>query len=59
MKCRSEFINGFTNRGCLHCAILKALHGFKEKEPIRQEIWNFSFKMRFSRFSKCLQHEIN
>ena len=31
MKCRSEFKNGFTNRGCLHCAVLKALHGFKEK----------------------------
>ena len=31
MKFRSEFKHGFTNHGCLHCAILKSLHGFKEK----------------------------
>ena len=31
MKYRSEFKHGFTNRACLHCAVLKALHGFKEK----------------------------
>ena len=31
MKDRSEFKHGFTNRGCFHCAILKALHGFKKK----------------------------
>ena len=31
MKYRSEFKHGFTNRDCLHCAILKALHGFREK----------------------------
>ena len=30
-KYRSEFKHGFTNHGCLHCAILKALHGFMEK----------------------------
>ena len=24
MKFRSKFNHGFTNRGCLHCAILKA-----------------------------------
>ena len=35
MKYRSEFKHGFTNRDCLHCAILKALHGFKEKSPHR------------------------
>ena len=45
MKCRSEFKHGFTNRVCLHCAILKALHGFKE------EICNFSFKMFKMAFS--------
>ena len=53
MKYRSEFKHGFTNPACLHCAILKALHGFKEKEPTRQATCNFSFKMfkmRFSRF---------
>ena len=31
-KYRSEFKQGFTNRGCLHSAILKALHDFQEKE---------------------------
>ena len=31
VKFRRKFKNGFTNRGCLHCAILKALHGFKKK----------------------------
>ena len=31
MKYRSEFKHGFTNRGCLQCAILKALNGFQEK----------------------------
>ena len=33
MKYKSEFKHGFTNRACLHCAILKPLHGFKEKRP--------------------------
>ena len=31
VKFRRKFKNGFTNRGCLPCAILKALHGFKKK----------------------------
>ena len=31
MKFISKFNHGFTNRGCLHCAVLKALYGFKEK----------------------------
>ena len=53
MKYRSEFKYGVTNHGCLHCATLKALYG-KKKEPAKQEICIFSFrmfKMRFSRFS--------
>ena len=29
MKYKSEFKHGFTNRCCLHCAILKALHSFQ------------------------------
>ena len=28
MKYRSEFKHAFTNRGCLHCAILQDLHSF-------------------------------
>ena len=31
MKYISEYKHGFTNRGYLHYAILKALHGFQEK----------------------------
>ena len=31
MKYRSKFKHCFTNRGYLHCVILKALHGFQEK----------------------------
>ena len=31
MKYRSVFKHGYTNRGYLHCTILKALHGFQEK----------------------------
>ena len=27
----SKFNHVFTNRVCLHCAILKALYGFKKK----------------------------
>ena len=62
MKYRSELKHGFTNHGFLHCAILKGLHGFKEKEPTSQGICNFSFKMfkvRSSRFWKCLKTTLN
>ena len=49
----------FSNHGCLHCAFLKALYGFKgKKEPTRQVIISFSFKIfkvKFLRFSKCLK----
>ena len=31
MRYRSEFKHGFTNRRCVHCAILKAFHGSQEK----------------------------
>ena len=56
MKHRSEFKHGFTNRDYLHCAILKALHGFEgKKEPISQGICNIFFKMFKMRFSKYLK----
>ena len=58
MKYRSEFKHGFTNRGHLHCAVVKPLHRFQEKKLTNQGIRNFCFKMfrmRFSRFSKCLK----
>ena len=41
MKYRSQSKNGFTNRGCLHCAIFKALHGFIKKEPTSQGFFEF------------------
>ena len=31
MKLKLKVNHGFTNRGCLHCTILKALYRFKEK----------------------------
>ena len=31
MKDRSEIKHDFTNRSCLHCGVLKALHSFQEK----------------------------
>ena len=53
MKFRSKFNNGFTNRGCLHCAVLKALYNFKEKRAhkardmqyLLQNIQNEIFKI--------------
>ena len=41
MKYRSEFKRGFTNRGCLHCAILKALRGFQEKRAHKSRDMQF------------------
>ena len=64
-KDKSECKHGFTNRGCLHCAILKALHGFPKKRALKlrnmefflQNVQNEIFKifkvfknsMKFSR----------
>ena len=48
MKFISKFSNGYTNGGCLHCAILKALYGFKDKRahkarnfPSKCSKWDF------------------
>ena len=41
MKYRSEFKHGFTNHGCLHCAILKAVHGFQEKRARKSRDMQF------------------
>ena len=52
MKYRSEFKHGFNSRGCLQCAILKALHSFQEKRAHKsrdifflQNIQNGIFKI--------------
>ena len=50
LKCRSKFNQGFTNRGCLHWAILNVLHGFKEKKSQEGKRFYFQFY-----FSKCLK----
>ena len=48
MKFISEFNHGSNDLGCLHCAVLKALQGFQEKESMKQE--NAVFP---SKYSKC------
>ena len=53
MKLRSKFNHVFTNRVCLHCAILKALYGFKKKRANKardidiffQNVQNETFKI--------------
>ena len=41
MKYRSEFKHGFTNHGCLPCAILKALQDFQEKRAHKSSDMQF------------------
>ena len=59
LKFRSKFNRDLTNHGCLHHALWKALYKFKKKEPMRQVIKNFSFRvfkiMRSLTSSKCLK----
>ena len=59
LKFRSKFNHDLTNHGCLHHALWKPLYNFKKKEPMRQVINNFSFRvfkiMRSLTSSKCLK----
>ena len=41
MKYGSEFKHGFTNRACLHCDTLNALHGFQEKRTHKSKDMQF------------------
>ena len=41
LKLILKFNPGFTNHGCLQCAILKPLYGFKEKETTRDSQFLF------------------
>ena len=41
MKFRSKFNHGLANRGCLDCAILKPLYGFKEKRALKARNMQF------------------
>ena len=56
LKFRKKFHHHFTNNGCLHCFILKALSSFYKTRG------NFFFKMfnvSFLRSSKCLKTSWN
>ena len=44
LKFRSKLNPGFTNHGCLHCAILKALYGFKDKRDHKAKDSQFLFQ---------------
>ena len=50
MKFTSKFNLSFTNRGCLHCAILKVLCNFKEKRAHKARYMQF--------FNQNVQNEI-
>ena len=75
MKYRPEFKHGFTNRGYLHCTILKASHGFQEKrvlkssdmqfflQNVRNEIFKilkmFKYNMKFTRTACWINSKIS
>ena len=62
MKFRSIFNHDFTNRGCLHCAILKAyrardIHFFFQN--VQNEILKlFKYNMKFTRAASWINSEI-
>ena len=63
LKFRSKFNHDLTNHGYLHHALWKSLYNFKKKEPMRQVINNFSFRMfkimRSLTSSKCLKTTVH
>ena len=72
LKLRSKFNNGFTNHGCLHCAILKAFkkeraHGrFFESiffsKCSKLDFWdleNFKTNMKFTRAARWSNSKIS
>ena len=75
MKYRPEFKHGFTNRGYLHCTILKASHGFQEKrvlkssdmqfflQNVRNEIFKilkmFKYNIKFTRTTCWINSKIS
>ena len=66
MKYRLEFKHSFTNRGCLHCATLKALNGFQEKfflQNVQNEIFKifkmFKNNMIFTRAAHWINSKIS
>ena len=66
MKFRSNFNNGFINRSCLHCAILKACKERDVKyffQNVRNEIFKilkmFKYNMKFTRTACWIDSKIN
>ena len=53
MKYKSELKHGFTDRGCLHCGILKLYTVSRKKEPTYLGIYNFSSKWDFQDFENA------
>ena len=56
IKFRSKYNHGFTNRGCVHCAILKALYGFKEKTDHQAKDTQFFFQIFPSKQQRQKHH---
>ena len=55
MKYRSKCKHGFTNRGCLYCDILKALHGFQEKRAHKSRDIQFFLQNAHNEIFKILK----
>ena len=51
MKFRSKFNRGFTNRGCLHSAILKA-HRARDMQFFLENVQNKIFKILNMKFTR-------
>ena len=61
MKFRSKFNHGFTYRGCLHCAILKALCSFKKKRAHKEKDMQFFLQNSqnvISKIAKMLKYNM-
>ena len=59
MKYRSEFKHGFTNRGCLQCAILKALHGFQKKRAHKSRDMQFFLQNGILKIFRMFKNNMN
>ena len=55
MKFKSKFNRGFTNHGCLHCAVLKALYGFKGKRADKSRDMQFFLQNVRNKIIKILK----
>ena len=62
MKFRSIFNHGFTNHGCLHCAVLKALYSVKEKRAHKARAIQFylqNVKIEIFKIMKMFKNKMN